>query len=193
MKKEICRVSFTDKIRNSIFKRRHIFDGDKLRSEYDGDYSLLNLIRGSEASISTSNSLRPVLASVGMGPCIAMAGYDSRQKIGFISHNGVGDYIEVIHDIVLTELNKISNGLSMDIHIVGGMLGSKELADDLRNYAKKEFNPKSINEDLALNISDWTYLGKSLVLDTRNGKIYSIDGGGRLQYLPPANPRISLR
>ena len=96
-------------------------------------------------------------------------------------------------DIVLTELNKISNGLSMDIHIVGGMLGSKELADDLRNYAKKEFNPKSINEDLALNISDWTYLGKSLVLDTRNGKIYSIDGGGRLQYLPPANPRISLR
>ena len=167
---------------------------DSLRPEYQGDYSLLSLVHGGEATISTGESQRLVIGSVGMGPCVAMAGYDSKQKLGFISHNAIGDYVDALHDLVLKEIKKVSDSeLEMDIYIVGGMEGSNGLASKLRNIAKNRFNPKSINEDLALKVSSWTYLGKSLLLDVRDGRVYSIDGGGKLQYVPPANPRISLR
>lgn len=167
---------------------------DSLRPEYQGDYSLLNLVYGGEATISTSESQRPVIGSIGMGPCVAMAGYDANQKIGFISHNGFGDHVEVLHDLVLDELRKKSKSeLEMDIYIVGGMVGSSELASRLRIYARENFNPRTINEDLALDVSDWTYLGKSFLLNVRDGRVYSIDGGGQLQYVPPAEPRIFLR
>lgn len=167
---------------------------DKLRPEYQGDYSLLSLVHGGEATISTSESQRPVIGSAGMGPCIAMAGYDSKQRIGFVSHNGVGDYVGALHDLVLKELREKSKpDLEMDIYIIGGMIGSGELASKLRNIARENFNPRTINEDLTLNVSDWTYLGKSLLLDVRDGKVYSIDGGGQLQYVLPAEPSISLR
>ncbi len=167
---------------------------DMLRPEYQGDYSLLNLVHGSEATISTSESQRPVIGSVGMGPCVAMAGYDSNQKVGFVSHNGVGDYVGALHELVLEELKKKSKSeLEMDIYIVGGMIGSGELALRLRNIARENFNPRTINDDLALNVSEWTYLGKSFLLDVRDGKVYSINGGGQLKYVPPAEPRISLR
>ena len=167
---------------------------DSLRPEFQGDYSLLNLVHGGEATVSTSQSQRPVIGSVGMGPCVAMAGYDPNQKIGFVSHNGVGDYVGVLHDLVLKELReKTKSNLEMDIYIVGGMTGSGELASRLRDIARENFNPRTINEDLALNVSDWTYLGKSFLLDVRDGRIYSIDGGGQLQYVPLAEPRISLR
>ena len=167
---------------------------DSLRPEFQGDYSLLNLVHGGEATVSTSQSQRPVIGSVGMGPCVAMAGYDPNRKIGFVSHNDVGDYVGVLHDLVLKELReKTKSNLEMDIYIVGGMTGSGELASRLRDIARENFNPRTINADLALNVSDWTYLGKSFLLDVRDGRIYSIDGGGQLQYVPPAEPRISLR
>ena len=167
---------------------------DSLRPEFQGDYSLLNLVHGGEATVSTSQSQRPVIGSVGMGPCVAMAGYDPNRKIGFVSHNDVGDYVGVLHDLVLKELReKTKSNLEIDIYIVGGMTGSGELASRLRDIARENFNPKTINEDLALNVSDWTYLGKSFLLDVRDGRIYSIDGGGQLQYVPLAEPRISLR
>ncbi len=167
---------------------------DSLRPEYQGDYSLLNLVHGGEATISSAESQRPVIGSFGMGPCVAMAGYDPAQKVGFISHNGTGDYLEVLHDLVLEELRKKSKSeLEMDVYIIGGMVGSDELASKLRNFAKRKFNPRIINEDLALDVSDWTYLGKSFLLDVRDGRVYSIDGRGQLQYVPPAEPRISLR
>ena len=167
---------------------------DRLRPEYQGDYSLLNLVHGGEATISTSESQRPVIGSVGMGPCVAMAGYDFNQRIGFVSHNGVGNYVGVLHDKVLGELRrKAKSDLEMDIYIVWGMIGSKELASRLRNIARENFNPRTINEDLALDVSEWTYLGKSFLLDVRDGKVYSIDGGGQLQYVPPAELRISLK
>ena len=97
---------------------------DRLRPEYQGDYSLLNLVGMGEATVSTSESQRPVIGSVGMGPCVAMAGYDPNQKIGFVSHNGaegnVGKvyhgHIGVLHDLVLEELRRKSEtDLEMDI------------------------------------------------------------------------------
>ena len=184
------------KIRKFIgFPRQNPNDiADSLRPEYQGDYSLLNLVNGGEATISTSESQRPVIGSGGMGPCVAMAGYDPNQRIGFVSHNGVGDYVGCLHNQVLEELRKKSKSeLEMDIYIIGGMMGSRELTSRLRNIARENFNPRIINEDLALNVSDWTYLGKSFLLDVRDGEVYSIDGGGQLQYVPPAEPRISLR
>ena len=171
-------------------------NSDKLRPRYQSDYSLLSLIHSGEATIATAESPRPIIGSVGMGPCVAMAGYDSAQRIGFISHNGLGDYVEALHNLVLEELTKKSRlKLEMDIYIVGGMFMSGELARKLKDYANNNFNPKSIQEDLALSVSGgrYLYLGKTFFLDTRNGKVHSIDGGGELQHVPPAEPRISLR
>ncbi len=121
-----------------------------------------------------------------------MAGYDFEHKIGFLSHNSAGDYVEILHEKVFAELFKKTSKVAMDIYIVGGMAGSGKLASRLKEYAKQKLNPKSISEDLALKVSDWLYLGKSFVLDVRDGKVYSIDGGGKLQYVPPAEPLISL-
>src|SRR3989338_24519 len=199
MKNTLYRSSLLERIKKRIgLYRNPNLDTDKLRpllfdDQFNEDYSLLNLVHGSEAFISTRNSPRPILASVGMGPCIAMAGYDSKEGIGFLSHNGIGDYVGVLYDLVLEELRKQTNSrLEMEIYIVGGMLGSNALARKLRENAQK-FNPSKIHKDLALKISEWTYLGKSLSLDTRDGKVYSLDGKGKLQYCPPAEPLISLK
>jgi hypothetical protein len=195
MHKNLYNSNLIDRIRKQIglVKDSNRYS-DKIRPEiFREDYSLLNLVHTSEASVSDYRSIRPVLATVGIGPCVAMAGYDSKNKLGFVSHNCVGDYVDELHDKVLEELRRLTPNLTMDIYIVGGMSGSGELASKLRNYAKRKLNPKSINEDLALRVSSCDYLGKSFVLDTRNGKVYSIEGGGKLQYVPSAEPRISLR
>jgi len=186
----------SDRLRNFLHLLRKDYnkDADKLRPEvFLGDYSLLNQVSTHEASVSTANSPRPVLETVGMGPCVAMAGYDAEQRIGFLSHSCIGDDVDA-HDLVLEEMKKLtSKELCMQVYIVGGMVGSGKLASRLRNYARQKLNPTTIQEDLALKVSDWTYSGKSFVLDTRDGKVYSIDGRGKLQYVLSANPRISLR
>ena len=82
-------------------KRNWNEDADSLRLEYSGDYSLLNLVHTHEATVASSESLRPVIGTVGLGFCVAMAGYDSSQKVGFLSHNCPGDYVEVFHDLIL--------------------------------------------------------------------------------------------
>ncbi|MFA5856307.1 MAG: hypothetical protein WC867_03050 [Candidatus Pacearchaeota archaeon] len=38
-----------------------------------------------------------------------------------------------------------------------------------------------------------TYIGKSFAIDVRDGKIYSLDGKGKLQYLPPAESLICIK
>jgi hypothetical protein len=185
-----------DKIRKFIgFPRQNPNDiADCLRPKYMDDYSLLNLVGMDEATISTAESQRPVIGSGGMGPCVAMAGYDPNQRIGFVSHNSAMFDPEFLHNLILKELRKKSESdLEMDIYIVGGMVGSRELASRLRNIAREYFNPRNINEDLGLNISYRAYFGKSFFLDIRDGNVYSIDGGGQLRYVPPAEPRISLR
>ena len=160
MKNDIYHESLIERIKRKIGLYKHPnLDADKLRpnlfdEQFSKNYSLLNLVHGSEATISTRESSRPILATVGIGPCIAMAGYDSSQGIGFLSDNGCGDYVDVLHDLVLEELNNHSRSrLEMEIYIVGGMIGSSELARKLRENAKK-FNPKRVNEDLAIKISD---------------------------------------
>ena len=100
------------------------------------------------------------------------------EKKDFVSHNGARNYTGVLHNLVFEELRKKSKSdLEMDIYIFGGMIVSEGLASRLRNIARENFNPKTINEDLALNVSDFTYLGKSFLLDVRDGRVYSIDDG----------------
>lgn len=182
-----------DRVRDLLHlpRKDYNYDADKLRPEvFNGNYSLVNQVGVDRASISTPD--RPILLTYALGPCVALAGYDSKQKIGFLSHNCVGN-VEQLHDLVLNEITKFTKEeLHMQIYIVGGMGGSYEIVAKLRNYAKQKLNPTSINEDLALRVWDWTYLGKSFVLDTRNGNLYHV-GGEKLPEMPPPNPRISLR
>lgn len=186
-------TTLSDKVRNLLHLPRKDYnkDADRLRPEvFKGDYSLVNIVEVGEASISTPD--KPILLTYALGPCVALAGYDAKQKIGFLSHNCVGN-VNTLHDLVLKEINKqTTEEIHMQIYIVGGMRGSYETVSNLRNYAKQKLNPTAINEDLALKVGDFTYLGKSFVLDTRNGKIYSVSGE-KLPEIPSTNPKISLR
>ena len=57
------------------------------REIYSRNTKLIGSVSIDEGTISSADSNKPIIATFGLGPCIALAGYDRKSKIGFISHN----------------------------------------------------------------------------------------------------------
>src|SRR3989338_2572539 len=169
-------------------------NSDKGRDIFRGDYSTLNYAPREMGVISSAQSNRPILMSYGMGPCIAVCGYDSSAGIGFLTHNSALTDVNGLHDLILKEMRKIiGRNTQLSFHLVGGWKGGEKddwnsgiLLKRIEEYITSNFPEATIDKDV-LDPMDYRR-GKSFALDTRDGKTYCIESGEKLQSIPPGYP-----
>ncbi|MDD4353392.1 MAG: hypothetical protein PHN56_02950 [Candidatus Nanoarchaeia archaeon] len=132
---------------------------------YQGSNNLVKLIYQREQGITYFNDNKPVLATFGLGPCLAIAGYDSRLKIGFLAHY---DFLTNEKESIEQLIFLIPKNSFFDVSLIGGNDSSIEQYGVIKELLKNNevlFN--IIEEDVFGNIS------RSIVLDTRTGEKFA--------------------
>ena len=146
------------------------------REIYSRNTKLIGSVSIDEGTISSADSNKPIIATFGLGPCIALAGYDRKSKIGFISHNVPVKKLDNLNDPIFEVIDTLGIKKSnMEFYIIGGNKQYKNHVDKVKNYLNQKVeNPNIVYEDIIETI-DPKNLGKSFALDTRDQKIYSLD------------------
>jgi len=164
---------------------------DRMREYFSDDYSLLSGVpsrrrfrrmltpyESGTGAVASADSETPVLATSGLGPCVALAAYDRKQKIGFLSHNTAYTNIVELNDLLVRDMKyQVRDPLDLEFYIVGGVDGSK-LADEVRDYVVDHLGAnldRIVYEDTNGKVDPYGP-GRSFALDTRNGKVSCLDG-----------------
>ena len=144
---------------------------DKLRNICYEDYSKIIEVRIDRFGITTKKY--PFVGTYGLGNCISIAGLDKKTKTAFMSHNVPIRKLELVNDPLFEELEKRKiKKEDLEFFLVGGNEEYKEHVQKIEEYLQSKIkNPKIVYRDL-IEINDLKKLGKSLILDSRNGKIY---------------------
>lgn len=150
---------------------------DKMREVFYGDMNLIGSVSMDEGTISSANSNKPIIATFGLGPCIALVGYEKKSKIGFISHNIPIKKLENLNGPIFETLDELKvKKENLEFYLVGGNEKNKEHLDKIKKYLESKIKyPNIIYEDV-IESYDPKNMGKSFVLDTRNQKIYCLNG-----------------
>lgn len=123
-----------------------------------------------EVAITNSLSSKPVLATDGIGPCIAVAMYNKAENKAALAH------IDALTDIASLEeiLEKLSKGNAhIDVHLVGGDDTSRDKMVDLINLFKNFHNVSIESADLGKRKDAEAGLPRSLAIDARTGQVFS--------------------
>ncbi len=167
MNKEII-----NKLRKNLgYEEIHLKGPDKLRNVCYEDYSEILEVRVDKFGITTKKY--PLIGTYGLGPCIAIAGLDKKTKTAFMSHNVPIRRLELVNDPLFEELErrKIEKE-NLEFFLVGGNKGFEEHAQRIEEYLQSKIkNPKIVYRDL-IEDNNLKIMDKSLILDSRNGKIY---------------------
>ena len=157
----------------SLKKARDIGTTPK-QGEFTADEGRSIYIRG--YGITNSTDQKPVIGTNGMVPCIAVAVYNPKTKVGAISH------FDTNTDV--TSLAKLMDDVGGDkdkveVHLAGGQLGnphSHRLAEGLMDVIDANPNATVKSSDLMSPSGGM----KSLALDTRTGETYNQFMGSQL-------------
>lgn len=142
-------------------------------AKLDGDKIAEALL--SELAITTADDARPIVATYGCGPCVAVGGYDSTNKIAFVVHfTGAGEVIDprgLVFSNIL-KLVKTSISSPIQLHLRGGYKGQSEATVEAIKVWMRQ------REDLPMEIASADILtssirgiGKSLSIDSRTGEV----------------------
>lgn len=156
-------------------KGYYLVGPDKNREIFYGDYSLVGSVLSNEAGITDANSKKPMISTFGLGPCVALGGYDRKTKMAFLSHNIPLKKLEELNDPVFEYLRKrkvIFN--EMDFYLVGGDEEYKSHPEEVKKYLHDKVGSqlKIVHEDV-IESYDPKRIGKSFILDSREGRFYS--------------------
>lgn len=148
---------------------------NKDREIFYGDLSKTKGVSLNNAAI--TNDTHPTIGTYGLGPCIAIAGLDKKTKTAFLSHNVPIKKLEDLNDHIFDKLEKKGIDLNnLEFYLIGGNPEYKQHAEEIKIYLNKKINnPKIIYTDL-IETNDPKKLGKSFILDSRNGNFYCHDG-----------------
>ncbi|MBX9924060.1 MAG: hypothetical protein K2Y01_08110 [Rhabdochlamydiaceae bacterium] len=134
-----------------------------------------------EMAFSSAYDAKPILASYGAGPCIIMAGYNSKFKAGFIAHFSC--YQEVICSYrKITQIIKKYFGTgntNISLFLSGGIKGCVTSENIFRTI--KSLYSLCVEPNLSFSFKSNNPLhsetedSKSLALDTRSGEISTYD------------------
>ncbi len=135
----------------------------------------------SEAGFTSSTDKKPILATYGCGPCVALAGYDSTNKAAFLTHFTTLDEVTNSGPLILQtirELAKEKIQAPIQLHLRGGSeFSSEKLIDSIKKWVNS-------SKDLPMQIASEKTLSnepESLSIDSRTGEVSEYD--------PKANPQ----
>ena len=140
-------------------------DGDKIAEAFM-----------SELAITRADDPRPIVATYGCGPCVAVGGYDPTNKIAFVVHFTNEREVSKYGDLIfcnIVRLTKKPIRSPIQIHLRGGFKGiSESTIKAIKVWVKQN--------DLPMEIVSEDVLGggveaKSLSIDSRTGEVSEYD------------------
>lgn len=151
----------------------------------DGD--LIATAFQSELVITTADNEKPIVATFGCGPCVALGGYDPTNKIAFVVHFAtaaeVTKYGDFLYHTIL-KLVKTPMTPPMQLHLRGGLEGvSEDTVEAIKNWItvvlrRERLLLEIVSEDILSSID---FEEKSLLIDSRTGEVSTYD--------PMSNPK----
>ena len=127
-----------------------------------------------EFGVTRASDPKPVLATFGLGPCIAIGGYDRRSTVGFLAHfdkpkDGLDSFGAIYH--ILRQYVSPDTA-RFEVSLVGGQDGCSEglLAEMKRVIKGSEVYPMDLVREETLGSWD---CNRSLALDTRTGQVHA--------------------
>jgi hypothetical protein len=122
-----------------------------------------------EMGFTDAKSERPVLATFGAGPCIAIAVYNPETRTASLAHIDALTELPST-DALFYQLSKDSDA-TLEVHLAGGMEMSREQVTELirRIQIKPNVAVKSAN----IIPEDGGFGGKSLAIDSRTGEVFT--------------------
>jgi hypothetical protein len=140
----------------------------------------------SEAAFTTARLKKHIVATYGLGPCVAVGGYDSINKIAFVVHFATEREVikcggKILYNILRLAKKKITKPIQ--IHLRGGAQGTSDgIIKAIENWMRRR------KDDLPMEIVSKDVLdsgtcldGKSLSINAKNGKVS--------KYNPLRNPK----
>ncbi|MFH1590768.1 MAG: hypothetical protein ABIC95_02470 [archaeon] len=162
--------------KNAQYNRETSLDKD--REIYLGPRNEVNMALMGTGVISRWDDKRPILGAYGLGPCTTLCAYDPEQRLGFTMSVPTFGPAESLLDLLVEETVKRSEkGFNPEFHLVGGYdKSSQPMQKRITDYLDYQYKGKNdLKTDDTLGLIDPTGLGRSFLLDTRDGKIYAWD------------------
>jgi len=128
----------------------------------------------SEASFTTATDAKPIVATYGCGPCVALGGYERTNKIAFIVHFANEGEVEAARGLIFHNISKLVKEpitSPIQLHLRGGI---KDRSEGTINAIKLWMRERT---DLPMEIASEDILaagmtgGKSLLVDSRTGEV----------------------
>lgn len=147
------------------------------RPKYSGNINDVVEVGMNQQGVTRASDNKPVLATLGLGPCVSLVGYEPNHRVGFLTHytaltkvsDSFSGLLIVLYQLGLTD----SAPTKFDVRLIGGWEREDELIRELRIKVMYGafFNMKIVEEDTG-------YVGdgsRSVALDTRTGKLFSYE------------------
>lgn len=147
---------------------------DKRREVFYGDNNLVKLIGTGKATITNAEADKPIIGTYGLANCIAILGYNPKTKKAFLSHNIDKSKLEELNNPLIKEIG--NNNL--EIYLIGGNGTYKENLTAIYDYLNLKLKEYKLKEEDVLKPNDPKKMGKSIIFDTRDGKVYCHHGVG---------------
>lgn len=147
------------------------------RPEFQGDMEDVVEVDMNEQAVTRATDPKPVLATFGLGSCVALVGYEPSAKVGFLTHYSASTEVAGSFPTLLATLYRA--GLSheaptrFEVRLVGGWEGdSDKLMSELETRVMfgTSFNMQIVERD-----TGYVEQGRSIALDTRSGELFSYD------------------
>ena len=135
----------------------------------------------SEAGFTIATDKKPIVATFGCSPCVALGGYDATNKIAFVAHFAHAREVrECGHKIFyyISKLAKEKIDTPIQLHIRGGYIHNSH-SDDTREAIKvwmkqrKDLPMKIVSDISAKNCQNLDET--SLLIDSRTGSVAGYD------------------
>ena len=150
--------------------------------QYRDSQDLITVVSQKEQGITDFSNERPVLATFGLGPCIALTGYDSDRRAGFLTHYDSKVDLSGSLDSLFNSLPH-DTFFDFDVSIIGGDFLSASVYLELKSLLSSLDSPS-----IKLSVSEEDVFGefnRSVALDTRTGR--------RFVYRPDPSKYFELR
>lgn len=131
----------------------------------------------SELAITTADDARPIVATYGCSPCVAVGGYDPTNKIAFVVHFANAGEVRKSGGLIFYNISKLVKtpiSSPIKLHLRGGHEGQSEATIEAikqwMTWWEKDGLPMEIASEDILT-SGMEMGGKSLSIDSRSGEV----------------------